>query len=87
MQEDKDELNGFISPTVYLSRYVPKGPCLRCGERDWGRITTFHCVGERWKGFIFCMSCEERTEWELDPDKPIAWQAKFSDKPLKETDE
>jgi hypothetical protein len=87
VQEEKDELNGFISPTVYLSRYVPKRACPSCKIRDWGRVTTFHATGKKWNGFIFCMNCNERYEWTLDPDKPIEWQSVYSDKPLKEKEE
>jgi hypothetical protein len=86
VQEGQDELNGFLSPTVYLSRYIPKENCPHCDENDWGRVTTFQSSGAVWKGFIFCMSCNEKHEWEINPDMPIAWQAVRSSKPLREED-
>jgi len=37
-----------------------------------------------WAGFTFCDSCSKRHNWELNPDKPIEWQAVYSSKPLPE---
>lgn len=86
MQEGEDELNGFISPTVYISRYVPKGKC-KCGVRDWGRVSTFYADGKMWKGYTICRSCVEKHFWKINPDKPIAWQGVLSNRPMVEPDD
>jgi hypothetical protein len=82
----EDELIGFISPTVYLSRYVPKNACV-CGDNDWGRVTTFFANGAKWTGFVWCMSCGDRTFWDINPDIPIAMQGVKSTKPLEDKEE
>ena len=66
----------FVTETLYIVRFVPDYACA-CGANDWSRTTAFFAPESAlaWTGHTFCMTCHNRFDWVLDPDKPIEHQA------------